>query len=59
MKLPRPKKSLKTAHTSNSQKGMGDNYGQGVRNKVGRPIDIMGMTPVNAKNRNKPPKSLA
>ena len=53
------KKAPKVAHTSNSPKGMGDFYGSGVRNPVGRAIDVFQATPVKGKKIGKPPKSLA
>lgn len=49
---------LKTAHTSNSKIGMGDCYGSGIRNPVGRIRDGMGM-PLSRKKVKTPPKSLA
>ena len=52
-------KAPKTAHTSNSPKGMGDFYGTGVRNKVGRVVDVMGMGNLSKKKMKTPPKSLA
>lgn len=56
MKKP---KALKNAHTSNSKIGMGDNYGSGIKNKMGRSRDVMGMKPLSQKKLGKPPKSLA
>lgn len=53
------KTAPKTAHTSNSKKGMGDYYGTGVKAPVGRMRDGMGMIPVTKKGLGKPPKSLA
>ncbi len=50
-------KGLKQAHTSNQKFGMGDFYGVGVKNKVGRVNDSY-MNP-KSKNIGKPPKSLA
>lgn len=52
-------KGLKTAHTPNTQQGMGDYYGQGVRNPLGKMREGMGMRPVSQKKLGKPPKSLA
>lgn len=49
----------KTAHTSNSKIGMGDSYGSGVKNPVGKIRDVMGITNVIPKRLGKPPKSLA
>lgn len=54
------KKSLKAAHTSSSRIGMGDFYGQGVKNPTGRIIeDTINYTPVPKTSMKKPPKSLA
>lgn len=56
-------KKVKTpmnAHTSKSQRGMGDNYGSGVRNPVGRMReDSMGYNALSPKKLGKAPKSLA
>jgi len=58
----KPKKSIKHKewHTDNTPYGMGDNYGTGVKQKMGRMRDssmgIMSATPKKLKN---PPKSLA
>jgi hypothetical protein len=59
MKTHKTLKPLKNAHASNSKIGMGDYYGTGVRNKVGRMIDGAGMNPVKSSKLKKPPKSLA
>lgn len=53
------KKPPKTAHTSDSQKGSGDYYGTGIRNKVGKVRDVMGYTDMPKKKLKIPPKSLA
>lgn len=52
-------KTNKQAHTSNAKIGMGDHYGSGVKNPVGRIRDVMGITDVKPKRLGKPPKSLA
>lgn len=49
----------KEAHTSNTKYGMGDYYGTGIKNKVGRMRDGAGQYPVAAKKLKRPPKSLA
>lgn len=51
-------KSLKTAHTSRSQLGMGDFYGQGVKNPIGRVREDT-LTYSKPNRLNKPPKKLA
>jgi len=55
-KKPKPSKN---AHTDNTKYGMGDFYGTGVKNKIGKVIDVMGMSPLTSKKLKKPPKSLA
>ena len=52
-------KPLKQAHTSSSKFGMGDYYGTGIRNPMGKSSDVMGMEGVSSKKLKKPPKSLA
>lgn len=47
------------AHTSKSSKGMGDYYGTGARQKLGRLIEGTGMKMITPKKLKKPPKSLA
>jgi hypothetical protein len=51
-------KGLKRAHTPNTPFGMGDSYGSGVRQKVGRIKEGMGKA-LTSKKLGKPPKSLA
>jgi hypothetical protein len=52
-------KPLKEAHTSNSKFGMGDNYGTGIKQKLGRMReDSMGMTAMTPKKLKTPPKSV-
>lgn len=53
------KKAPKKAHTSNSKTGMGDYYGTGIRNPLGKMRDGMGMYEVTPVKLKKPPKSLA
>jgi len=53
------KKGLKNAHTSNAKFGMGDNYGTGIRAKIGRMrSDSMGMIALNPKKLKTPPRSV-
>lgn len=57
-----PKKVGKNrvAHTANTQFGMGDNYGTGIKAKLGRVReDTMGMKQVISKKLKTTPKSLA
>ena len=53
-------KPLKNAHTATTKYGMGDNYGTGIKQKLGRMReDSMGMISLTPKKLKKPPKSLA
>ncbi len=52
-------KSPKTAHTSNSKKGLGDFYGTGLRAKMGKMREGMGTIEVTPKKLKTPPKSIA
>jgi hypothetical protein len=54
----KPAKPLKNAHTSNSKFGMGDNYGRGVKQKIGRVREGIGMVPLSKKKIGTPPKSV-
>ncbi len=57
---PRPLKKNKQAHVANTKYGMGDNYGQGIKAKVGRMRDSsVGFIPMSQKKMKTPPKSLA
>jgi hypothetical protein len=57
---PKPYKKNKQAHVANTKYGMGDNYGQGIKAKLGRVRDgTMGMIPLSKKQMKTPPKSLA
>lgn len=48
------------AHTANTAYGMGDNYGSGIKAKLGRVReDTMGMVKMGPKKLKKPPRSLA
>lgn len=52
-------KAARQYHTSKSNIGMGDNYGSGVRNKVGIARDVTTAPRLSNKKLGKPPKSLA
>lgn len=54
----KPKKSVE-AHVSKTKKPMGDNYGTGIKQKVGRLRDGLDSQPVSFKKMGRPPKSLA
>lgn len=49
----------KEAHVSPTKKGMGDYYGTGIRQKIGRMREGMGMQEIPDKKIHTPPKSLA
>ncbi len=55
----KPKKTVKQHNTSRSQIGMGDFYGTGMKQKVGRTKDIMTEKNLTKKQMKSPPKSLA
>ncbi len=46
-------------NTAKSQTGMGDYYGVGIKNPLGRSRDVMGMSDIKPKKLKKPPKTLA
>lgn len=57
---PKPYKKNKQAHVANTKYGMGDYYGQAIKQKVGRVRDdTVGFIPVSGKKMRNPPKSLA
>lgn len=54
------KKGLKNAHTPNTKYGMGDNYGTGVKQKLGKMrSDSMGMVALTPKKLKTPPTKTA
>lgn len=59
MKKSKSLKRTNEAHTSKSKIGMGDHYGSGVKNPIGKIRDVMGITDVKPKGLKKAPKSLA
>jgi len=53
-------KKFVQAHSANKKFGMGDNYGSGIKNPIGKMRDdSLGMNAVTPKKIKKPPKSLA
>lgn len=52
-------KPLQSNHTSPAKKGMGDYYGSGIRNPIGKPRDVFSEKAPKAQNIGKAPKSLA
>lgn len=57
--LPKKPGKNKFAHTPDTKFGMGDSYGTGVRQKLGKVIEGMGIKTVSKKGLKKPPKALA
>lgn len=53
------KSKHKEAHASSAKKGIGDYYGSGIKNKVGRMRDGFGINAVRKKGLKTPPRSLA
>jgi hypothetical protein len=49
----------KQSHTANTKYGMGDNYGTGVKNPLGKMREGMGMQTLTKKKLGTPPKSIA
>jgi hypothetical protein len=56
---PHKYKKDRFAHTQNTKYGMGDNYGTGIRAKLGRIRDATGMATISKEGLKKPPRSLA
>lgn len=58
-KKPAPKKPYKgQSHTPASSKGLGDYYGTGVRQKMGRMRSGMGMDTLSSKKLKTPPREI-
>lgn len=53
------KAKTRQAHTSPMIKGMGDHYGSGIRAKIGRMRDGMGMKDIDPAKLKTPPRSVA
>jgi hypothetical protein len=58
-KQPRNYKKNRFAHEANTPYGMGDHYGTGVRAKIGRMREGVGMIQVPNNKMGNPPRSLA
>lgn len=57
---PKPYKKNKQAHVQNTKFGMGDNYGTGVKAKLGKIRgNTVGVSNLKPKQIKTPPKSLA
>jgi hypothetical protein len=59
MKKTKSSKIPRFAHTNKSPKGMGDHYGTGIKQKLGKVIEGMGMKEITPKKLKTPPKNLA
>lgn len=68
MKMPKKSQQAHTSksnkgsgdwHVSHTSMGMGDYYGTGIRAKLGRVRDGMGMSQIGPKRLKTPPRSLA
>jgi hypothetical protein len=59
MKKLKPLKKHVEAHSSSAKLGMGDFYGSGVKNPVGKIRDVFTVNQPSMKKMGKPPKSLA
>ena len=58
-RTPSKPKKPRFAHTANTKYGMGDNYGTGIRAKLGKVRDdTVGMVKLNKKKVGTPPKSV-
>lgn len=55
---PKPYKKDRFAHTQNTKYGMGDNYGVGVKAKIGKIREGFGKT-ISKKQIGTPPRTLA
>lgn len=58
MKASKATKHMET-HVPKTKYGMGDYYGTGIKNPIGRVREDYMMNPIPSKNMGKPPKSLA
>lgn len=54
------KSKLKQSHSANAKVGMGDSYGTGYKNPIGKPLSTnVGIKPTSKNALKKAPKSLA
>ena len=56
---PQKPKKPRFSHTANTKYGMGDNYGTGIKAKLGTVRDGMEMVKMSKKKIGTPPKSVA
>lgn len=57
-RTPTKPKKPRFAHTCNTKYGMGDNYGTGIKAKIGRMRDGIGMQELSKKQIGTPPRSV-
>lgn len=57
--FPQKPKKNRFAHTQNTPYGMGDNYGLGVRAKLGKVREGVGMVKLSPKKIGTPPRGVA
>lgn len=57
-RTPSKPKKPKFSHTANTKYGMGDNYGTGIKAKVGRMREGAGLVNLSKKKIGIPPKSV-
>lgn len=55
---PQKPKKPRFAHTANTKYGMGDNYGTGIKAKLGKMRDGVGMVTLSKKQVGTPPRSV-
>lgn len=55
---PSKPKKTRFSHTANTKYGMGDNYGTGIRAKLGKVREGTGMATLSKKQIGTPPKSV-
>lgn len=58
-RTPSKPKKPRFSHTANTKYGMGDNYGTGIKAKLGRVKEGAGQHALSKKQIGKPPRSLA
>lgn len=58
MKSHKSQRKTREAHTMMTKHGMGDYYGSGIKNPMGKVRDGMGINPLTPKMLKKPPRSL-
>lgn len=57
-RTPTKTKKPRFAHTANTKYGMGDNYGSGIKAKLGKMREGMGQATLSKKQLGTPPRSV-